>query len=79
MNIPDPAFELSNTERDSALWKKLTAYFEKELASARKKNDAVMDINATNMLRGDIRRIKKILSLNEARIVTDRDAGNRSE
>ena len=63
-------FELTKPERESALWKKLMIYFESELKSARKRNDAKQDIDSTNLLRGDIRRLKKIVALNEPQITT---------
>jgi len=63
-------FELTNIERDSALWKKLNGFFEDRLASARKRNDLLQDIDVTNLLRGEIVAIKKILALNEPVIKT---------
>jgi len=63
-------FELTKPERESALWMKLMIYFESELKSARKRNDVKQDIDSTNLLRGDIRRLKKIVALNEPQITT---------
>jgi len=69
--MPLPSrFELTRAERESALWKKLMAYFESELGRSRKQNDVVQDIDSTNALRGDIRRLKKIVALNEPQITT---------
>lgn len=54
---------LNQTERDSALWKKLQAHFEARLATLRARNDAELDPVKTARLRGRIAELKTTLLL----------------
>jgi len=77
--IAPKQFELTNEDLRTSLWLKLKEHLETQLQSARKKNDAVQNIDATNILRGEIRSIKRILALNEPKIsVSNLTAANRS-
>lgn len=56
-------FELTPTEVDSALWKKLKAHIEKRLDVMRKQNDGDMSAEETSRLRGKIGFAKEILGV----------------
>jgi len=47
----------------SAAWKAVASWAEDELTKARVRNDALLDVDETNAVRGEIRFIKKLLSL----------------
>jgi len=56
-------FELTEEERYSPLWKKLSLYFQKEIENARKANDVLQPENVTNQIRGRIQAYKATLAL----------------
>ena len=56
-------FELTNQEKDSALWKKLTAHFEGRLQVYRTNNDSNLNVEDTAKLRGKIAATKELLAL----------------
>ena len=69
------SLELTNQERDSALWKKITAHFEERLQVLRKKNDGALSEIETARLRGHIAATKELLGFNDPAItITDREA-----
>ena len=63
MNQPKERFKLEEHEINSALWQKLKAHLEGELHKVRIQNDGDHDAIKTANLRGDIRRIKALLTL----------------
>ena len=56
-------FELSNAEKDSAIWKKLKAHLESRLDTMRKQNDHDLSPDDTSRQRGKIALCKEILGL----------------
>ena len=56
-------FQLTLSERNSALWLRLKQHLEDELALLRVQNDDDRDPVATAHLRGEIARIKTLLAL----------------
>ena len=63
-DMPLP-FELTDTERNSALWGRLRRHLEDLLKDKRGKNDGEQDIIATSTLRGEIKCLKRIISLGD--------------
>jgi hypothetical protein len=59
----EPPFALTRAETESALWERLSAYLLADLTHLRERNDAVLDIRDTTLLRGEIRAVKRILAL----------------
>jgi hypothetical protein len=57
------AFKLTNQERDSALWKRITNHIDSRLDTLRKNNDASLDQQETERLRGRISAFKELLAL----------------
>tara|TARA_R110000868_G_scaffold192205_2_gene436542 strand:+ start:2365 stop:2589 length:225 start_codon:yes stop_codon:yes gene_type:complete len=64
-----PDFSITIEENRSALWQRLRAYLEDELATARERNDRTSNTDTeTWIIRGDIKRLKELLNLDrEAR------------
>ena len=60
---PEPKFELSAAERDGALWLKLAAHLEKQLAYCRIQNDGDKTEIETAAIRGRIACLKSLLAL----------------
>lgn len=58
-------FVLTQTERDSDLWRRLRAHFEASLGELRKQNDAAMGEIDTAALRGRIQQIKTHIALGD--------------
>lgn len=56
---------ITATDRNSALWDKLQAYWAQELTKLRAQNDADATLEATAKLRGRIQQIKLFISLND--------------
>lgn len=65
--------ELLDSERKSALWLKLEKHIEEQIDLRRRKNDGDLDQFATASLRGEIRALKKILSLGESQPTMEAD------
>ncbi len=65
--------KLTSTECHSAIWQKLSQYLQKELNTARRKNDCSLTELETQKLRGEIKVYKKLLAFAEEKkeIVTD--------
>ena len=63
---PQDRFTLNAQERNSPLWKRLVAHYEKKLSSMRVRNDGPLDNDQTLILRGRINEVKAILSINDA-------------
>ena len=64
----DLPFELTAGEKVSPLWVRLKTHLESELDLARKRNDnPKLTEHETAALRGDIKRLKLILSLGDDR------------
>lgn len=57
--------ELTPTERNSDLWKKIEKIMQDRLEMNRRKNDAHQDIAATANLRGRIGELKFLLALGD--------------
>lgn len=58
---------LSELEKQSAVWKRLEAHLQETLISLRKQNDGDLDEMATARLRGRISAMKTILAFGEDR------------
>ena len=63
-------FDLSDNDRAQPVWVRLAAHLEDRLSDARKRNDAQLSVEDTATLRGEIRCLKKILSLGADRPMT---------
>lgn len=62
----DVPFTLTNNDRLQPVWLKLKAYLTQELEAARKRNDnPQLSEQDTAAIRGDIKRLKALLALNE--------------
>lgn len=61
MNRSD--FELTQDEKLSPLWRKLHAYLNFELDTARKQNDDPAPESETSLVRGRIRALKMLINL----------------
>lgn len=67
-------FLLSDYDKSSPLWARLKAHLEDRLASARGRNDATLTEPETAALRGEIKALKALIRLDDARpIVTGND------
>ena len=64
---PKPQFALTENERASPLWQKLTAHLESKLTKLRLKNDTDADERATALTRGEIRAYVAMLKLGNER------------
>ena len=65
---PDPPFELTEGERASALWLRLSAHMEKRRAQLRAKNDDIELSDArTAALRGQIKCLSGLIALGDSR------------
>lgn len=58
-------FALTDTERNSALWLRLSEHLRDRLAQHRARNDNAQPLEDTAALRGRIAEVKAILSLND--------------
>jgi hypothetical protein len=63
---PQDRFTLSDTERNSPLWLRLKAFYEKRLITLRSKNDGPLGADETLLLRGRIHEVKSFLSIEDA-------------
>ena len=57
---------LTDQDRKSAVWLRVQEYVTEQIDVCRRKNDGDLDQFATASLRGEIRALKKILSLGES-------------
>jgi len=64
---------LTNHERQSTVWKKITEHLEARLASLRVKNDASRPAEETEKLRGRILEVKHLLGLDAESPETESD------
>lgn len=65
-------FELTAGEKASPVWIRLTTYLQAELDLARARNDSPkLSEHDTATLRGDIKRLKALIALNEDRPLTE--------
>ncbi len=55
--------KLSDTEKNSAVWRKVQEHLESRLESHRKQNDGNLNADSTAKLRGRIAETKYVLSL----------------
>ena len=65
MKQPD-RFQLTDQERNSALWVRMRTYYERRLASLRSQNDDPSSEQETSRRRGRIHEVKTLLSFNDA-------------
>jgi hypothetical protein len=63
---PQDRLTLTDQERESPLWKRLRAHYEKRLTSLRSQNDDPSSEHDTARRRGRIHEVKTLLSLNDA-------------
>lgn len=63
---PQDRLTLTDQERESPLWKRLRAHYEKRLISLRSQNDDPSSEQDTARRRGRIHEVKTLLSLNDA-------------
>lgn len=63
MKPQNDRFQLTDTEKSSALWLRLKTHYEKRLASLRSANDDPATEEETARRRGRIHEVKLILSL----------------
>lgn len=61
---PLPPF-LNDAERNSPLWRKIKAYCEERLSTARHRNDSNLDDRRTANLRGRIAELKHLATLDQ--------------
>ncbi len=61
--MTDKPFKLTESERHSVAWMKISAHLTERLEIARTKNDGNLDADATAKLRGQIAAYKQVLSL----------------
>lgn len=66
-------FYLSEQDKAQGLWVRLKSHLEDRLAVARQRNDAVQPESDTAALRGEIRCLKRLLSLGDDRPMTGDD------
>ncbi len=66
-------FQLTEHDKAQGLWVRLRAHLEDQLADARKRNDAALSEPDTASLRGEIRCLKRLMSLGDSRPVTGDD------
>lgn len=65
MNI-EPDFALSEGERNSAFWLRLTKYFADQLQFERERNDSIAnDEHKTAVIRGHIEFLKQVIALGD--------------
>ena len=70
MLIPE-RFTLTQGDRASDLWYRLTEYLKTEREKLRARNDTNLDPSETAIVRGQIQQINKILALGKDPIVTE--------
>jgi hypothetical protein len=66
-------FRLSEHDKSTGLWLRLRDHLTERLSAARVRNDMLLPENDTAMLRGEIKTLKRILSLGEDRPVLTGD------
>ena len=59
-------FELSRSEKATAVWRKVQKHFQYQLARERKRNDGRMSVEDTAAIRGKIALLKELIVLDEA-------------
>ncbi len=69
---PQDRFTLTEQERNSPLWLRLKAFYEKRLVTLRSKNDGPLGVDETLQLRGRIHEVKSFISLDEVMVVPPR-------
>lgn len=65
--LPPPPFELSESDKRDPLWLRLSAHLTDRLDNTRRRNDAPQDEMATAAIRGEIKTLKALISLQDAR------------
>lgn len=66
-------FHLTDNDKSTGLWARLKAHLDDRLADARRRNDAMLSEPETATLRGEIRSLKRIISLGDVRPMTGED------
>jgi hypothetical protein len=61
------SIQLTQGERLSSTWQKVYEHLEEELHSAQLKLERLLSADETNMTRGEIRAIRRLMSLNTER------------
>lgn len=69
--IPDPPFALTALERKDPVWVKLRAYMEKRITNLRTENDDDLDERKTADVRGQIKALKLLISLDRDPRITE--------
>lgn len=69
---PEP-FSLTEHDKAQGLWVRLRAHLEYRLDDARRRNDGPLSDYATASLRGEIKTLKRIIALGDARPVIGMD------
>jgi hypothetical protein len=69
--LPSEPFELSQQDRATSLWLRLSAHLEDRQAACRVKNDRDMPEEETAALRGEIKTLKGLIALGAERPVID--------
>lgn len=64
---PNPAFQLAESEKQSALWGRFSQHLEERLAYLRSENDREVSETKTAALRGQIAEIKRLIELGKSR------------
>lgn len=65
INTPEPRIELLASELDSALWQKIKGHLVKRIEQLRKDNDADKSDTDTAKIRGQIKELKALLTLDK--------------
>ncbi len=61
--------EFTAADRESSLWKKLTAHYRDRLTNLREQNDSTMSDEKRNLLIGRIQEVKAFLALEKPVVV----------
>ena len=69
LHQPDPPFALTEADKFSPLWLRLSHFLADTLDDARKRNDSSLTETETAFLRGQIRLLKRLLALEHDRPV----------
>ena len=64
-STPEPDFELTAADKQSATWRRLRAHLEQELINKRGQNDGALDPIQTAKLRGHIESLKGLIALSD--------------
>lgn len=62
---PEPAFALTDRDRDSDLWRRILAHLNQSLDSLRKQNDSPAGEVETAAIRGRITQLKALIALDK--------------